>query len=253
MGFKIFTMIFLSALTILAGNDFYYKRAVEITKEDLDTSNQVAIEIFDDNPKSEDLEALVNQLPKIESEPIIPIKQKQEILFLLNQLKTKDREEVKKIKIQILEKAKISSETREFIIYQLLKNVDFHDFETIKKDRETRLIWESSTDILGDLEAEEAIKYFIQCLDCGYAFSNSNREYRASFAILKLKEKAVPSLILALRNGRIEIRETSVTALTWIGGHLAKQALESALKTEKDEQILKSIEYGLRGLNRRLD
>jgi HEAT repeat protein len=155
---------------------------------------------------------------------------------LIIKLNTSDYNLKEKIKEELIKIATHSDSARSIIIDKLMLNIDYKDMRSFSSQKDYEL-WESSIDILGELKAKEAIKYFVQCLDCGYRFSESYSGFPAYKATVKLGEDSVPLLSNSLFDSRKNVRIMSIVALTEIGGVQAKISLQSALASEQDDYV----------------
>jgi HEAT repeat protein len=87
----------------------------------------------------------------------------------------------------------------------------------------------------------------IACIDCNNGLSGlSFDRFPALKAITMIGPEAVPKLTEALRDGRPTTRSYAAVALGEIGGSDAKKALDHALLSERDKEVVISIQIALR-------
>ncbi len=122
-----------------------------------------------------------------------------------------------------------------------------HELTALLRQRETPYAtWYDVADLLGELRATEAIGELVKRLDYNDGTVGlSNAHWPAVRALIKIGEPAVPELARALNEGTVLIRGFAAGALGQIGGSQAKQALERALGTERDESVRESIRRAL--------
>lgn len=241
-------------VSIMVAVFFQYTLNIDFQKaNDYLKSNHDNSKVFIETPDTTDFKILIERLNKIEVEPNLSNAKKQEILLLLAELNSREKANLERVKEQLLEKAKETSEERDFIIFHLLENIDYQHFQEIYDNPKKKAVWALSIDILADLEAEEGIKYFVQGLDFMPWVKRSFHNSHTYNAVLKLRGKSVPALIVALRFGRPEIRMGATEALAEIDSELSRKALESALFTEQNDWVKSVIKQNLSYLKRRCE
>ncbi len=103
--------------------------------------------------------------------------------------------------------------------------------------------------LLGDLKATEAIDTLIKHLaDLHGVTGFSEHYFPAVEALHKIGQPAIPALSGALGDPDPNTRKYAAEALILIGGKVAQERLQQALKTEQDSKVISTIESGLRYL-----
>ena len=190
------------------------------------------------------------------------------------------RETRQDVKIRLVEIAKQSAEGRTVVITALINVVNDPD---AKKEWPKASRWIIAVELLGELGATEAIDVLINNLQyTGETAVVSSIHYKPVVdALFNIGKPAIPNLIRALGNGNEEIRmdaantlerfgtpalSSLLTALSedqplirsgaalvlsWIGGKDTKQALEQAIKNEKNESTKRELVEALIYFNKR--
>src|SRR5215510_6137568 len=100
-----------------------------------------------------------------------------------------------------------------------------------------------AAEILGELNPAEAVDTLIQHLDINNGTVGlSLSHFPALKAVVAVGKPAVPKLARALLDSKPSIRGYAALALGVIKGSQAKKALERALETEKDEEVIRHIQ-----------
>jgi hypothetical protein len=149
---------------------------------------------------------------------------------------------------ELLEIAKKSSYNRDRVVQDLIADVKTH--ERVNGQHlvlgESFDYWDRATRIFRRLEATEAIEVMIQCIFCGNGMTGSFEESPAFDVLHAMGEKAIPKLSEALgRYPKDIVRGYVALCLGNIGGPEAKKALQSALRTETDPNVIRDIKTGL--------
>jgi HEAT repeat protein len=107
--------------------------------------------------------------------------------------------------------------------------------------------WYDAADVIGELRATQALDVLIKYLDFTSGdFSLSVDTRPAVKALVQIGKPAVPKLIAALSTAnRSSVRADAAEALGRIGSLKARQALERALKTEQDKDVIGQIKWAL--------
>ena len=140
-----------------------------------------------------------------------------------------------------------SAQSREQVIRELIKLV--RGSEPILRASSTAHYdaWTYAAELLGQVKAVEALDVLIACLDCNNGMHGlSSYRFPAFRAVIMIGSGAVPKLIDALSNSGASTRGRAASALGEIGGADAKKALEQALSSERDEDVIRSIKIALR-------
>lgn len=139
---------------------------------------------------------------------------------------------------KLLEIAKESTSSRGLVIRKLI--------EILEKPGTEYDTWYVAADLLGELKSTEALETLIKNLDRNNGnIGLSSSHYPALRAVVKIGQPAVSKLTTALFTSSPSVRGMAAWALGMIGGNEAKDALERALKTEKDEEVIGSIRAAL--------
>jgi len=157
---------------------------------------------------------------------------------MIEALYSKNQEDRRLTKLQILTIAKESQENRVTIS---------HELTPLLSQRQTpTATWYDVADLLGDLRATEAIGELARQLDYNDGiFGLSDSHWPAVRALIKIGNAAVPELSRALREGKASIKWHAAMALGSIGGSEAKRALERALEIEPDASMRELIRRSL--------
>jgi HEAT repeat protein len=101
--------------------------------------------------------------------------------------------------------------------------------------------------LLGQVKAVEALDVLIACINCNDGMHGlSAYRFPAFRALIMIGPEAVPKLVKALSDSAASTRGRAASALGEIGGADAKKALEQALISERDEDVVRSIKIALR-------
>src|SRR5262249_9094884 len=111
-------------------------------------------------------------------------------------------------------------------------------------------MWYETAFLLGKFKAMEAIDTLIEHLDYNNGTVGlSAGHFPAMKELMDIGAPAVPSLVRVLFDGsRPSIRICAARALAAIADKVAKEALERALKTEVNEQVIPWIQIELQHL-----
>lgn len=168
--------------------------------------------------------------------------------LLMQKLYSDDTSEREKTKQELLALAKTSSEARERVVHSLIEvvatpnptgqgSMSVVPFE----------VWKDACELLGELKAIEAVGVLVEHSDRTNPIAGlSISRVPAVKALITIGDAAVPDLSKALFAGRPAVRGKAATALGEIGGHEAKEALQRASITEKDEEAAVYIQMSLR-------
>ena len=112
-------------------------------------------------------------------------------------------------------------------------------------------------DVLGKLKAVEAIDTLVKYIDYQPDRMGMSLNYKPSVkGLIQIGERAIPQIgqtlefgtsLLHSNNNRL--RFNAVTALTYIGGSISKDALERAYSLQSDERVKESIEFAIREID----
>lgn len=142
---------------------------------------------------------------------------------------------------------------RELVIKKLIVAVGGLDLEgKLVLDVPTFGLWSRAAQIFGSLQATEAIDLLIRFIYCGNGLSSASFRHRpAEGALVAMGNMAVPKLSEALtHNGNPVIRRSVAECLANIGGPESKNALERALETESDPNVIHTIKLALAAIAR---
>lgn len=105
--------------------------------------------------------------------------------------------------------------------------------------------WRCAADVLGELRAAEAIDVLVRNLDYEGLVTRCSSSAPLMKAVIKIGELSIPKLAEALSGHNEIIRYRAGQALGEIGGEQGKAALEHALRSEKNNVVIISIERAL--------
>lgn len=155
-----------------------------------------------------------------------------------------DREQAKK---ELRSLAGGSAESRKRVIRESIKVVEASDTLLRATSAAHYDAWKFAAELLGELKATEALDALIACINCNDGIGGlSSYRFPALRAIIMIGPEAVPKLTEALGDVRPTTRSYAALALGEIGGDRAKKALEQALLSERDKDVIMSIRAGLR-------
>jgi HEAT repeats len=170
-----------------------------------------------------------------------------EVAVLVRNLQETDETARKEAKNRLRSLARESVEARKRVIHELIPIVEGTD-ELARVTSPARYdAWKFAIELFGDLKATEALDALIACIYCNEGIGGLSFDRRPALkAIIKFGTEAVPKLSEALRNDRPATRSFAALALGEIGGAEAKKALEHALLSERNKDVVMSIQAALR-------
>jgi HEAT repeat protein len=155
-----------------------------------------------------------------------------------------DREQAKE---ELRSLAKESAESRRRVIDESIRLMKSTDAAQRIPSSAQYDAWRFAAELLGELKATEAVDTLIACIDCNDGIMGlSFHRFPALRALTMIGPEAVPKLTEALSDSRPRTRGYAALALGEIGGVEAKAALERALLTEQDPDVIPSIRIALR-------
>jgi len=149
---------------------------------------------------------------------------------------------------EIVSLAEESSENRRAVINKLLLTAEeYIEEDQLVLDPDVFRFWWGASQIFYRLQATEAIDVLIRYIYCGSGLYGINYyEPPAPGALVRMGLSAVPKLSEALlHNDNSRIRRSVALCLGGIGVAEAKQALEEALQSETDRDVIHHIELAL--------
>lgn len=151
-------------------------------------------------------------------------------------------------KQRLLDFSERSLASRQCLIAALLKIATVSDggAQFIKSPERFRE-WSEATDLLGRIQATEALDVLISCLDCNDGkFGLSLGRFPAALAVLRFGESAIAKLSAALNHKNPAIRHKAAEVLHALGGDEAKREVKKARLHERVRWIADSMENMLR-------
>lgn len=173
-----------------------------------------------------------------------------DISRLIKQLHSRSQEERNETKKSLLVAAMRSPAARREVIGGLIGVLN--SARRVVEGEVSFDTWAVAAQLTGELGAEEAIDALIEYLDFSdgtYGLSLSH--WPATRAVIEMGNAAIPKLVRALEEGKASVRAKAALALGEIGGDRSEQALEGALLTEKDEEVIFNIETSLSTISKR--
>jgi thioredoxin-like negative regulator of GroEL len=172
---------------------------------------------------------------------------------LTQSLRSNDIKEREKAKQLILELSRQSPEIRQEVIQRLINILRASSHSaTMTRSPEFAQEWQEAVDILGSLQATEAIDALIECLDRDDGISGLGPgRYPAALALIKIGHPAIPKLTAAMEQRTVGIRLKAAEVLYAIGDDIAKEALKDVERHQKDKQLDSLIRNMLRDWNKR--
>ena len=180
-----------------------------------------------------------------------PVKQDQfgdeRAIRLVRRLQWDDEVERGQAKKGLRSLARESAQLRQEVIQGSIKLVQASELSLRLSSSAHYDAWRFAAELLGELKATEALDVLIACIDCNNGLSGlSFDRFPALKAIIMIGPAAVPKLTDALRDTRPATRSYAAFALGEIGGPDTKKALENALLSERDKDVVISIQIALR-------
>jgi HEAT repeat protein len=143
--------------------------------------------------------------------------------------------------------ARASAQSREEVIGELVKLIGGSEPVLRVTSAPHYDAWSFAATLLGQVKAVEALDVLIACIDCNDGIHGlSSDRFPAYKAVIMIGSDAVPKLIKTLSDRGASTRGRAALALGEIGGTDAKNALEDALISERDEDVVRSIKIALR-------
>jgi len=143
--------------------------------------------------------------------------------------------------------ARASAQSRQQVIRELVKLVAGSEPVLRASSTAHYDAWSFAAELLGQVKAVEALDVLIACINCNNGLHGlSSYRYPAFRALIMIGPEAVPKLIEALSKSDASTRSRAAAALGEIGGADAKKALEQALNSERDEDVIRRIKIALR-------
>jgi HEAT repeat protein len=176
-----------------------------------------------------------------------------ELLPLVESLSDNNQEVREGSRRRIVALGKQSTENRQVILSELLRQLRAPDFRDRTMSMAGSNFWVEAARILGDLNAVEAIDFLIDCISCGAATQYASDRYHhrpAVGALIVLGEPAVPKLVQTLTNPDPQIRIYAAVCLGNIQGRAARQALTEALSIEPDGDVQEEIRISIAAIDR---
>jgi len=190
--------------------------------------------------------------------------QDDEIGNLIRRLRPKQKGEViygpsPKTQDEVMKKlmyiARRSAESRERVIHELIELLQY----SLNQGLGYEGAWYAGAEMLGRLKATEAIDMLVKNLDYTDGVTGfSLGHIPAAKALIQIGEPAVPRLIEVLLSNEPLLdeslslkRQNAARALGHIGGIQAKESLERALITEKNETVIFYMRQALEIISKR--
>jgi HEAT repeat protein len=147
---------------------------------------------------------------------------------------------------ELLNTAAASAQCKAEIVSILMKAMDKPNLD-FREDIESYYLWRNGAEILGELQASEALQLLISHLNLkGWDFSMTMKHQPAIGGVIKIGAPALPQLDEALRrNPDRSMRLSAVFCIATIGGPSAMRSLNEAFSTEPDECIRRFIKASL--------
>lgn len=148
----------------------------------------------------------------------------------------------------LLSNAKKSSECRSQVVRSLVTAMEQPGTSNGLGgvDSETYALWRNGAELLGELQATEALDLMIANFGVTDGLSISLGHYPALGAVVRIGEPAIPKLEEVVhKNSNAYMRKLAVFCIASIGGAKAKTALSKALQVEADSCVKKFINVSL--------
>lgn len=177
---------------------------------------------------------------------------------LISLFASSKRDERESSRRDLIEFAKVSAENRRIVIETLQEAVGRLNLHSrLVLDEPTFLTFLGACQVLGKLQATEAIDLLIRFIYCSDGHSGEGVGHRpAENALISIGVKAVPQLRESLldrsdKTATAEVRKIIIVrCLANIGGEEAKQTLEEAKHSETDKNLLEHIEAAIATIQR---
>jgi hypothetical protein len=183
----------------------------------------------------------------------IPLPQEQpganEAGSLVKKLQSEREPESKTARRKIRALARRDPNSREQVIRELITFIEGSTERRRMEFGSHYVAWEFAVRLVGELRATEAIDDLIGCIDCNDGVGGLSTDgFPALSALISIGKQAVPKLKEALYSDRPRTRAYAALGLSEIGGKEAKEALEAALRSEHDEEVLRYFRVAVRPL-----
>jgi HEAT repeat protein len=216
-----------------------------------DNANQTSRYTYDADGKRNDGKLLLVASASVSWSAIMPRKQDQsgenKAAILVRKLQSDREGERTLAKKGLRSMARTSAQSREQVIRELVKLVGGSEAVLRASSTVHYDAWSFAAELLGQVKAVEALDVLIACINCNDGMHGlSAYRFPAFRALIMIGPEAVPKLVKALSDSAASTRGRAASALGEIGGADAKKALEQALISERDEDVVRSIKIALR-------
>jgi HEAT repeat protein len=178
----------------------------------------------------------------------IPVKQNpmgdESVIKLVRQLQSENEVERGEAKEGL---RSLARKSRQQIVNELIKLMEGSEPKLRITSQAHYDAWSFAAELLGELKATEALDVLIACISCNNGIHGlSAYRFPAFRALITIGPEAVPRLISALSDSNASTRSRAALALGEIGGTDATKALENALVSERNQDVVISIQIALR-------
>lgn len=139
-----------------------------------------------------------------------------------------------------------SNDCRQAVVQALMEGMDQPNLD-FERQPSNYYLWRDGSQLLGELNAVEALDLLISHLDLTNGFHSSSMVFQpAILGVTQMGKAAIPKLTLALKqNPRAPIRMAAAYCLTNIGGVSAMNALTQAQEGESSSCVANFIRISL--------
>jgi hypothetical protein len=168
------------------------------------------------------------------------------IRMALLQLSSGDYDQTHKARSALMNFARQSNACRQEIVHALIKVMDQPNLD-FERQPSNYYLWREGSQLLGELNAIEALDLLISHLDTTNGFHSASMIFQpAILGVRQMGQAAVPKLTLALKeNPKAGIRMAAAYCLTEIGGTPAMNALTQVQAGETNQCVANFIKISL--------
>jgi HEAT repeat protein len=187
-----------------------------------------------------------NSHPKLQSNSSSDCVREDEIATSLKKLASaqtaSEQEDITKL---LLENGQRSANCRKRVVAALLRTLDQPDVDLVR-DRSSFYLWHYGTELLGELEAVEALDLLIKHLDLNDGTPFPLNHHPALGGVIRMGPVAIPKLNTVLTSSTDRyMRRYAAFCIASIGGVSARQVLEAALVSESDPCVKNFLQASL--------
>jgi HEAT repeat protein len=173
--------------------------------------------------------------------------------LLIEQLSSKDEDTRTAAKNELIRLARQSEASRKALIETLISRVQRPDFRVHLTTLDESYFFESTSELFVDLQAEEAVDFLADCIDCPAITGITSESYHhrpAVRALIGLGDLAVPRLAKLLYHPDAQIRSYAAFCLGNITTKSSRDVLSQAIAVQSDPYWRRQIQYSIDTIDR---